>query len=362
MFFFVTSFLLNLKKFANKKALWVMLFLLPFTIFIGSLFLQTDTQIIELTAGVFFNSENPLEASVFEHLDKNTNAAALVRFMAYDDLEALKRDIRLGRIECGYILNPNFDNAARGNFSQIITLVSSPRTVASPILNDIVAAAVLAATVEAITLDGLISFFGESEELKRFFAWQFEAYTHMDIFMTPDFIGESVVGYEEPMSLLELTKNRIFYGLIGLAILIMSLFCTPLFIEERNNGLKAALNAHGKLNLYDFSLWASAFTVSALVGAQGYLSLLVFAPQLLSDIYVASIALALYTAVCAAFLALAARFMKTAGPIQSFGLFIVILNIFFGGVLFDLTWVSPGLGHMQYLFPLYWYIEIILGR
>jgi hypothetical protein len=46
---------------------------------------------------------------------------------------------------------------------------------------------------------------------------------------------------------------------------------------------------------------------------------------------------------------------KSARVIQSFGLFIIIANIFFGGVILDLSELAPQMANIQRVFPLFWY-------
>lgn len=360
MSFFVISFMLNIKKFATKKALWLGLILLPAALALGGIFVQTELPVITVNVGVFYNPQNPLEARIFEALEESVSANPFISFIPYDNLDALLTDVRLGQIECGYIFGPNIENALIGEFSEIVTLVTSPRTIAAPILNDIVTSAILQATVEDITKHGLVSIFGESDELTHFVAWQFEAYNQMDIFMTPYFVGEAGEIYIESRDILEMTLSRLFHGLIGLTILIISLFFAPMFIEERRYNLKAALRLHKKLSLYELSLWAAAMLVMFAIGITGLFAMVIFAPHLLASGFVEITALLAYTAVCAIILVLAARFFKSAGFIQSFGLFIVILNIFFGGVLLDLSELNPHLGQLQRLFPLYWYIDLVI--
>ena len=360
--FFLLSFILNIKKLAAKKALWVLFVLLPLAIFAGSIFVEREAQLIEVRAGVIYDHDSPFEARIFEYLSGSVSGLPFVRFIPYSDKDEMLKSVSLGRLDSAYIFNPNIDSAAVGDFSGIVTLVSSPRTVAAPILNDMVAAAILQAAVKDITTDGLETIFGESEELRRFINQQFEAYAQMDIFMTPDFRGEAHFTNEETAGFINITLSRIFHGLIGLTILILSMFFAPGFIEERRRGPVKALSVYGKLTLYDFSLWAAVWALSAVTGLTGVLAISAFAPQLAPPVYIGTAALAAYTALNSALFVLAVRVLKTPGLIHSFGIFTVLLNIFFGGVLLDLREISIQLARVQYLFPLYWYIQAILPQ
>ena len=351
MRFFAVSFLLNIKKFLTRRTFWCGLIALPIALALGGVFLQTESPVIIITAGVHFNPKSALEAAIFDALDETPFA----RFTAYDDVEVLIEDVRLGRIECGYIINPNIENARKGDFAGIVTLVTSPRTIAAPIFNDMFAAAILRASSEYITIDGLRGLFGESDEIEHFVTWQFAAYDEMDIFMTPVFVN--IIGHDEeiPLNLAEVTARRVLRGTIGLTIHILILFAAPIFIDERRYSLQKTLSIHGKLAVYNLSLWAAAFLVMFAVGAAGLASAALFAPSLLAAMQLELAAMAAFSAVCAIFLILFAHLLKTAKIIQSFGLFIIIANIAFGGVILDLAEISPQLAHLQRFFPLFWY-------
>ena len=359
--FLAVSTMLNIKKFIMMKALWLGLALLFLAVALGGVLSQRAEPIVVIRAGVLYDSSSPLESQIVKFLNESISDIPFVEFIFYDDLDELITDVQLGRLECGYVLNDNIGSVLLGEFSGIVTVVVSHRTIATPVLNDIVAAAILRASVEDVTRDGLIAFFGENDELYEFVEWQFLAYEQMDIFMVPSFAGEYGYAYELAPSLAEITARRILHGLIGLMILILSLFGAGMFIDERAHGLTPALKAHGKLALYDFSLWASAFVAMFAMGIIGLLAMAAFATHLFGSVWSAITALAVYAALCAALFALISRILKDTGLIQSFGLFLVILNIFFGGVLMDLAEINETLAHIQRLFPLFWYIEMAIN-
>jgi len=358
--FLAVSFLLNIKKVMARKIMWLGLIALFVSVALSGRFAQSETAVIVINAGVFYNPSSLFEASIVSFLNESVHDTNFIEFVFYDDLDELLRDVALGRLECAYVFNANIENAQTGDLTGIVTVIVSERTIATPILNDIVASAVLRASVEDITRDGLIGLFGESDELDYFVEWQFLAYSQMDIFMTPSFDGEYGQAYRVVQSPSTQIAARALHGLIGLTLLILSMFCAVIFIEERATDLNAALRAHRRLALYDVSLWMSAFVAVFIIGLAGQLAMILFAPNIITSIPSATAAIAMYVAICALFLTLAARLLKNAGLIQSFGLFLVILNIFFGGVLLDLVEISDTLANLQRLFPLFWYIEMSL--
>jgi len=358
--FLIISFLLNTKKIIAKKIIWLGLVSLFVAVALGGRFVHSETPILVISAGVFYNPSSPFETSISSFLNESVSGTSFIEFVFYDDMDELLRDVALGRVECGYVLNANIENAQSGDFAGIVTVIVSERTIVTPILNDIVASAILRASVEDITRDSLAALFGENDELDYFVAWQFSAYNQMDIFMVPTFRGEHGRAYEITQSPTTQIAARALHGLIGLTLLILSMFCAGMFIEERQADLSTALRAHKKLGLYDISLWLSAFAAMFVIGSAGLLAIALFAPNIINSASSAVAALAIYSAICALLLTLCARFLKNAGLIQSFGLFLVILNIFFGGALLDLVEISDSLANLQRLFPLFWYIEMSL--
>jgi len=360
MSFFAVSFVLNLKKFALKKALWLTLALLPTALVLGGILAQADTPVIEITAGVHYDPASDLEARIFEALAESVSTTPFVSFVAYDDLDALLRDVRLGRLECGYVLSADIEKITSRD-QAVATIISSPRTVATPILNELVAAAILSASAQDITQTWLVSQFPEHNDITDFVTGHFEAYRQMDIFMEPEFAGRAGLAEREAPSTAFVTQKRVFHGLTGLTILVLMMFCAPIFIDEQRLGLPAALRACGKLTPYYASLWAAAFVIALAIGAAGLVSMALVTPQLLAVAHAQAIALVTYAAVTAALMVVAVRALRSAALIQSFGLIIVILNIFFGGMLLDLAEISPELARLQRVFPLSWYIEAVLG-
>ncbi|MCL2617202.1 MAG: hypothetical protein FWD96_06120, partial [Defluviitaleaceae bacterium] len=360
--FLVTSFLLNFKKFAGKRAVWITLVVLPAVLAISGLFAQADTPVIEITAGVMADSANELEAGIVLALAEIADSTHFINFKIYDNIDSLLQDVRLGRIECGYVLSADIEAVARGELGSMVTLIRSPRTVADPLLNEIVAAAIFRAASLDITEAWLNANFPGNDDIGGFVARQFQAYGEMDIFMQPQFAGQPGqpdLAYDAP-KLSFITQVRVFHGLIGLAVMVLLMFCVPSFIEERRYGLEATLKACGKLGAYNASLWGTALVVAVAVGVAGLCAIFAFAPHLMAPAHVGAAALLSYAAVCALLMVLAARYLRSAAIIQSFGLLLVLLNIFFGGVLLDLAEVSPLLAWLQWLFPLWWYVGAVL--
>ena len=360
MKFFLTSLRLSIKKLALRRATLFSLILLPISLSIGAIFLaDSDISPVAVTAGVYFDSENLLGAEVFEALTESVSDTPFINFVLYDNLDALIDDVRFGRIECGYFITPQIENAAYAGFDGVVTLITSTRSVLADGLNELVAAALLRVSSENIARTWLYANFAENADISGFVTSEFERYRQSDIFMTPLHIAQ--LGPEEDVapSLSHITASRVMHGLIGLSIITLFLFYIPALIDEQNSGLRTSLSACGRSVTYDVSLFAAMLVVSLLIGFSGLSAIFFFSPFLLSDALTEIAALIVFAAVNALLMMLAVRLLRTKAPVQSLGLFLVLANIFFGGVLFDLYEISPELARIQGFFPLFWYVNAV---
>ena len=328
MNFILFSFALNIKKFA-KYAI-IMLIITPVIISILQLFLQSNEGIISVSAGVYINSAVQ-DNRIYDDLSANET----INFVQFFDRGELTQAVKTGEIDSGYI------------FDEAITVITSERSLATPIINEIVSAAVLRSTAQEITRDSITHFFGETvtqEDIYHFTAWQFAAYEEMDIFMSPTFIA--TVGYGEPPSLTDILAARVTRGIVGLMILIFIVFIAPIFAKEQS--MRAPLRIRKKLMPYMISLFFAIFIIAFAIGLVGLIA---------SGIFTVNefIFLALYTAIIGCIMTLLWYFTRAAKLVSDFGLFIIIANIIFGGVIIDLGEINQMLGYVQWGFPLFWY-------
>ena len=328
MDFFITSTVLNIKKLFKKRATLVAFILLPVTIFFVSSFLSESP--VSISIGVIYDSTN------YKHLDilKNLNTNEIINFVSYTDINTMKQDIKTNTIFCGYIFGDNLYGLAPTDFSNAITVVAIEGTFGIAILNEIVTAAVMPVIVPSITTATLNARFPDDyEAIDAFVASQLDYFSRADIFMSPDFTGFE--GNTENFS----ASNT--NGILGLIITSLLVFLIPYYIEEKNSGVVTALGS--KKVVYYLSLFVS------LVFTMFCLALLGFNFDILP--------LFIFILMSTALTVLSILLLKTPNFIQSLGLFIILLNIFFGGVLLDLNEISPTLGRVQYVFPLFWYAQ-----
>jgi len=359
MKFFLTSLRLNIKKLALRRVFWVALVLLPIMLFgVSAFLLGADSPAVSVTAGVYFDSDCPYSYDIFAAAVESVSDTPFVNFVKFYDKNALIDYVRFRRVECGYVISPQIYSLTYGELSDIVTLIVSPQSFLADGLNELFAAAVFRVMSESIARNWLFDNFSD-DDIDDFVALQFERYEQMDIFMTPLHITQRGPADAAMPSLAELTASRIMHGLIGLFALTLIIFYIPALVDERRSGLRSSLHSCGKLLTYEISLFFAIFIVMLAVSLVGLSVMFFFASSLLSDVLTEITALLVYLAVISALMTFTAALLKSAAIIQSFGLFIVLAHIFFGGILLNLYEISPLLGRIQYVFPLFWYVEAV---
>ena len=341
MNFFITSIILNIKKIFNKKIVLLSFFVLPLCIF---LLVRLNHTFPTLSIGVYFQENDEFSSNIFSFLVEKSHDNPFVSFIYFRDIDQLENAVYTNYINHGYVLDTSLStNPFSENY---INLLTSPRTLAVPIVNEIVASALLYNSLQNITV-GIINTHFPEEDVLEFVTESIEFYRQQNIFMEPTLVA--VHGDNPVEEISSITLVRIKHGIIGLVILTLLIFITPIFISEKNNGVLLPLNFYRMKTFYYLSIWTSIFLVLTFLGSIST----IFLPFYINNF----IFLFIYVAKNVIIMAIIYIFMKTDIILQNFGIFIIILNIFFGGVLIDLNEINETLGTIQNFFPLFHYIQ-----
>ena len=348
MDFFITSLKLNLKKIMHKNMAWVLA--LPISlVFLGNF----SGTVIEITVGVSVDS--PFAQKIFAELSEQL--PPMFTPLAFDTEGDLREGIFRGQVNFGYVFKPYLSYAATlEEVTDGILVFNSPVALGESIVSELIFAIILEEIMPNITLLTLYTYF-EENNIRYFIEEQLYFYAEADVFMTPAFIGTEGTSPSEVIeNISEITAARFSNGLTGLVLLTLALFFIPKFIDEKNTGLNLSLKHHGIYKTYYISVFAALFLILYAIGLVS-LAASSFVNNVLSSIFF----LLVYTAfICVISLA-GIIFLKTPALIQSFGLFLILAHIFFGGMLLDLSEFNFYLGIIQRFFPLFWYIEMMLN-
>ncbi|MCL1994960.1 MAG: hypothetical protein FWG63_02000 [Defluviitaleaceae bacterium] len=351
--FLMFSTWLNIKKIFGMQVVTVTVFALVVGFAVGAILAQ-DGAIVSINVGVLYH-----EAHHFADLQARVQDNPFVTFVSYTDRYLLEQDILAGVVTIGYVLAESFQYLGFGQQGYIITQLTSPRTIAAPIINEIVAASALYASLEDITAGALVTHFPnyQPEQLAHFAHTRLEFYRCQDIFMIPIF--HSVDAYIGMQYVALESRVRIVHGIIGIYLLAVAIFLIPAFIEEKTRGVLVPLAHHNVRGTYYLSLIFSVALVLFSIGACGNLVLAIFDPNIFRGVY-AFVALFFYSVSLSFIMVGAVYVLKTSLIVQNFGIFIIICNIFFGGMLLNLYEIAPGIAVLQYFSPLFWYIQFLL--
>jgi len=310
--FFITSTWLNLKKIIIKPTILLAFILLQSIGITMNLMDFSDNLGISIPVGIYgdisLNIQNPL-----------------IQIIAYTDREALTEDVISGTLNFGYVID------------ETIIIITTEHSFGYQIINELITAAILEKNVETMTINFLNFFFSE-EDLESSVYTRIAYYRESDIFMQPYLTGTEASHINE-LNINEFTEH-ILKGIVGLIITAILIFIIPYFIKEKNSGVLDTLKYHKKTLVYYASLFTALFIV-------------MFALGLLAMWQIDILSFAIYIFFCGSLAIFAIFLFKSSNIIQSFGIFLIILNIF---ALVDFSEISVMLGKFQMLFPLYWFL------
>lgn len=352
MNFLIFSLWINIKKIVSSKLVLFVFILLP--IFITVLVKTwAGEPIASINVGIVYDNTDSFQANIFNSLVIAAEENPFLNFTFYEDEYLLIRNVMYNTITMGYIFSDDIGNT---NFGEVmVRLITSPRSIAYSIVNELIAEAILAQSLPYITIAAIEDFI-PSIDSTDFVHGQIKQYLEQDIFMEPIFYSASPTIGTQNFSLQ--TKGRIFSGIVGLAILTITIFLAPIIIEEKTTGVLSPLKYYNLHIVYHISYWLAVLLTLFFVGLLGFIPIWLFFNGIFLNINTL-FALFLYSLINVLVFFVISYYLKSASFIQTFGIFIVLLNIFFGGVLINLNEINTNIGFIQNFFPLFWFIEMI---
>ncbi|MCL1936301.1 MAG: hypothetical protein FWF57_08020 [Defluviitaleaceae bacterium] len=337
MNFFITSTIINIKKIISQKIVILLVFILPIVIFFYSN--SENNEIFNLNVGIFlYEHEN-------EIINMFKDESDVVTFIIYSDIYKMNDDVFTNTINHGYIitdLNLPFEEIN-------IEVILSPRSIAVPIVNEIVSTNIIDYTLEQNTIN-ILQYNFEDENIPTFVEQQIHFFRNQDIFVLPNLQEENV---QITRDLQNTINIRISNGIIGITITIMLIFLLQIFIKEKKESIFQSLKYHKIQNIYYFSVFVSIAIILYITG--------LFAMLLTPFFSVTNISLLFIFVLLNVIISAISFFLiKQINFIQNFGIFIILLNLFFGGFFINLNEFNNQIGFLQNFFPMFWYIESMI--
>ena len=349
MSFLLTATWLNIKKIMLQPVVWVLMFALPLGVSVVQRF-DTNTlpRALVLIYGDF-STPDTLATRVLHTLQEQIDDNPFLYFVGATSLEQLQWDVQYSpSVNHGYVIPEALSYQLLQEHG--VPAWVSENTLALPIVNEIVYAALLYHLLPELTVDIIHGHFPDTTAYD-FVARHIAFYREIDIFMTPDMQMLSV-GYNPVQELQTLSTTRLTHGIIGLAVLSVLIFVTPLFLTEKESQVLLPLPNRRAKGLYTLAIWLALVVVLSTLGTLG----------LFFGNFSGQNAISLFIYVLKSVIIMAGFFalFKTDNLLQNFGLFVIVANVLFGGVVLNLYEINPTLGRLQYLFPLFHYIQALL--
>lgn len=361
MSFILTAFRLNLKRIVLGKSFILIMLLLPASVFGCISFLQREASVLSIKVGIVYDEQNELSQRLFDSLLDNKE----ISFEQFENSEEgraeLESMIKTGKLECGYIIHD--DMAAqikKGNLAGLITLVKSPQTVADAAINEMFYSAfVKTATAEITTAEIRKAFKGlDYDQIKRLIDERVAEYYGQDIFVKGNYSYENGV-YVEQTEQTNPFPKRLLHGIIALFLLISVVFMLPRFIDEKKSSFLRKLGFAGACRYY-FSLFLSMFFANFIFGAVSIYIIKYFYPQALSGLSAEIAVLSLYTAAICTMGVFIVGLLKKSDWIYASSIFVLIITVSLGGIVFDVGEIVPMLSKISDCFPTSSYINYII--
>lgn len=355
MGFFLNSLKIHIKRIICTPVFISSVVLLTVLLLACSFFLSGKENIATVNIGIL-SVEPDVVTEKAASILLNNNRLNFIRFDA-SQLDEMTGMVKSRRLECAYIFEKGFlKNVKAERFDNIITLITSPATVASGITNELVFAAVIEASADIISAQIASDMFGlEYEDIAGVFTEKIEAYHAGGIFLRPVFTREN--SYNEEVA--DVFAVRVAHGVMLLLLFIFLYFLIPIFIRDKKEGLYKLLNTP-KIFIYYFTLLIAVFIVLFLLSLFALLLLKITAPQALLPLGSELIGITVYL-VCVSCIALfCVLTLKSGEPVYAGFIFVLIIQVMFGSLFLDIREFSGFLGQFQFL-PSSYYINFLMS-
>lgn len=351
---------LKIKELLSNRSYIIVLILLP--LLIGSIGVQGVKWMgaTSLRAGLYFEEVTTLGLAMEEILLKDES----IQFEVYDDLKELEKAVAKGEIECGFSVSRHLDEVMEEDLDGVITLLMSPATIASGVIQETVGAAFYRVTTSDIAFASLKNkeYMQQVTELKSKVKEQVESYYRGGDLMQV----KIVTGNEEKAnhqnnrlaSVLQLGK-----GFIAVFLFISSLLVGVKLTEERNSECyKRFYTFRKKIKSPELPLILSHFIVQFLVGA---LSLIVMKAVIYQYIEVNLLKemmhLVLYIISLNAFILCISLIIRESHIWFGITPILGIACVIFCPIVIDFSSMQTPLKYICYFFIPYYYLKGKLG-
>ncbi|GHU50164.1 hypothetical protein AGMMS49975_00610 [Clostridia bacterium] len=336
MRFFAVSFWINFKRILFSPLFVSAAFVLFATLFIMSKTIHND--ILTVNIGFFAENNNSAGNKIADTLARNDIGVTLSKF---DDKEHMIKLVKQRKLECAYVVKDTAD------LDGILEVIRTEYSAATPLINEMAFAAVLKAFAAEIsaktTADALHADYGV---LLPKFTESIQTYYANDIFLSPEFIPQNA-----PEKNADIWNLRLFHGVWLTILFVLSYFLIPVFAEGKNRTAFFRQNAY----LYHIGQYAASVIALMLLNLCALLILYKFTSGVIVNLRMEFFGILVYTLCTQLIAQIFAVILPNGEILFSWFIFILVFQVLFGNVFFDLSevWadfkVLPSSYYMDFL-------------
>ncbi len=347
MSFFISSFYITIKQYFRSKTYYIASALVLLLILF--LYNSIGNEILSLKIGIIFNKNSPISNELVQNLTQEN-----IETVFYNDKESLVRDVTSGKLECGYIINNNFDEMINsGNYIKLVLCITSPKTISASVTNEIMSSAIFRIisprlATNYLTTEGILDLQTANLNIQE----QFSSFYKEGNYLKAEY--ENI--YAAAKNIIRKKDKDIFHGIIAIFVFLL-MYSFALSILQQKKG-----EVYNKLNSSDRKIFLLSNTASGALVVIFFSSLLLFIIQnfgISGGNILNFFILFLYVLVLSVILFVALLLFKDNAFLYALLPIIATAECIFGGAFVNLASINPILGTIEAFFPSTYYLQLI---
>lgn len=356
MMFLIRAVLLHCKRLFRRRGTVAIAMMLLLCCTLMAAYQRGAGEVLSMRVGVVVSPGDSFGEGIYDSLERFESPIVFERY-APEDLPILEQEIETGGLQCAFVLSPDFRQSLSGNGANgSIELIKSPHTVVGALAGELLYASVLREYLSEITSGLLQEVLDIGDETAAGLVAESFAYyeENGDIFLQPIYRYSGQEGEESPRP-----DGRFFHGVVALFLLAGMLYALPPLLKETPSLLRRM--SLGKAVLYDLGLAVGLIVTGVLQVLPAFAAVWILFPDWLAAPGWELAWLLVYQAALAFGATAATLLLRRANIVHAGGVFLLLLTVVFGGVVFDPAEISCSLAVVAWVFPSSGYIAGVTG-
>lgn len=343
---------LQIKAWIKRKTSWILL--VGFVSFIIICSCISIPDVSNIRVGVFV-PDTPKCKEFWTCLE---NLETIFIFDKYQNEEGLYKDVKEGLIECGFVLNENFDESLKEpKPNRAVTYICTPMTTKGEVVKETIYTVFLQLYGETIIDSNISAIYGDlpaetEEEIRRESNNRYEYYLdHSRLLKMNTVMVDTLDNTIESVKTREHTIYPI-HGMIAMILFLILWMEQVRKFESQEVNVCAALDKKRK-TLFHFCGNLAVLTVPSIVA---WMSVLLFVPN--RGFLKESIALIIFVLFTSVWGIVIGNCFKRSHTFLSWTLSLAVVQLLLCPVFIDLSAYFPPLRMIRWIFPVMYYLML----